>query len=168
MLAAKGYRTELYLESGRSVRPKGAMLHDETGRDWPYTSVLFANFKRNCGDVEQASDDRSAIAYFGYTPRAGCLTLPEKSIDDWSFVGVVRSIDYSRPGGLPAASNGFLDLINIWKRPEKNYRGDYEHTFKGGMLSFGSGLPRLFKLDRIYRLEFPPWSQINWRGYVSP
>jgi hypothetical protein len=169
MLAAKGYRSELKLrETGRFIRPAGAMLHDESGRDWPYTSVLFTGFSRSGGDREEAADDRAAIRYFGYEPRAGRLKLPESSIDDWDPLGEVSAINYYRPGGLPAKSNSFFDLINIWKRPEKDYRGEYEHTFKADWLVFGSGLPRLFRLGKVYRLEFPPWSEISWRGYVRP
>jgi hypothetical protein len=169
MLAAKGYRCELKSEeTGRFLRPPGAMLHDESGRDWPYTSVLFCSFSRNGGDREEAADDRAATRYFGYTPRAGRLVLPKLSIDDWTPLGEVRAINYYRPGGLPAKSNSFFDLINIWKRPEKDYRGEYEHTFEDGWFVFRTGLPRLFKLGRTYRLEFPPWAQIGWRGFVSP
>lgn len=169
MLARKGYNTELFLEgSKRKIRPKGSMFHDESGSDWPYTSVLFMPFSRRGGDEEAASVDSAAIRYFGYEPRAGSLVLPESDIDDWDALGEVRAINYSRPGGLPAKSNGFFDLISIWKRPAKNFRGDYEHTFKDGWLIFSTGLPRLFKLESIYRLEFPPWSELSWRGFVKP
>lgn len=169
MLARKGFATELFLEgTRRKVCPKGSMFHDESGNDWPYTSVLFMPFSRRGGDAEEAENDRAATRYFGYTPRAGSLVLPERDIDDWEPLGEVRAINYSRPGGLPAQSNNFFDLINIWKRPEKNYRGDYEHEFKDGWFLFRTGKPQLFKLNSIYRLEFPPWSEINWRGFVRP
>jgi hypothetical protein len=173
MLAAKGYKTTLFLESGRRVRPRGAMLHDESGDDWPYTSILFHPFTRGGGwndrEEDEAAQDQFAIDYFGYTPRPGRLELPDdENIADWDALGEVRRINYYRPGGLPAASNSFFDLIDIWRRPEKNFRGHYEHEFKDGWLIFKTGLPRLFKRNAVYCLEFPPWSTINWRGFVTP
>jgi hypothetical protein len=168
MLAAKGSRVAMRLVTKGIVRPRGTMLHDESGSDWPSTSVLFMPFSRSGGDVDAAADDATAEKYFGYVPRAGSVTLPVENIDKWSFVNEVRAIDYTRPGGLPAQSNSFFDLINIWKRPAVNYRGDYEHEFKSGWFIFKTGAPALYRLNSIYRLEFPPWSTINWRGFVTP
>jgi hypothetical protein len=169
VLVAKGTRVELELEGGGVVRPHGSMLHDESGADWPYGSVLFCPYKKGGGDIDKAEGNQSAIDYFGYTPRAGKLNLPDyESIDDWDYVGVVESILYFRPGDLPAQSNNFFDFLSIWRRPRENYRGEYEHTFKRGWLVFGSDRPRLFRLGSCYRMEMPPWSVVNWRGFVSP
>ena len=159
MLAAKGYRTELFLEGGRRVRPKGAMLHDESGEDWSNTSVLFMHFSRHGGSV----DDTIAQKYFGYVPREGSLDLPPESTRNWDQLGEVWKIHYSRPGATPTSRTGFFDF-----RPTKNFKGDYTHEFKGGWGIFRTGLPILFKLGSIYRLEFPPWSEISWRGFVRP
>jgi hypothetical protein len=173
MLAAKGYRTDLKLVSGRTVRPRGAMLHDESGRDWPYRSVLFMSFKKGGGwterEDEEAEDNSDAIRYFGYQPRAGRLELPDETrVEDWDFVDDVHAINYSRPGAQPAESNGFLDFLNILGRPNKNFKGDYTHTFKHGWLIFAGWSPALYRLRSIYRLELPPWAEVSWKGFVTP
>ena len=173
MLVAKATRVWLWLaDSNEDLAPRHPMLHDETGKEWPYTSVLFASYAKRGGDLEAARDDKLAIKYLGVRPKAGLVDLPPESLKTWRFISEVRAIDYTRPGGDSAISNSFLDFLSIYKRPARSLRGDYEHEFKGGWLIFKTGLPALYSRihnsSRVYRLEFPPWSKINWRGFCKP
>ena len=67
MLAAKGKNVTLFLRSGRRVKPRGAMLHDETGQWWSPRSVLFMPFSRSDGGrfENAAAKDKPAEMYFG-------------------------------------------------------------------------------------------------------
>jgi hypothetical protein len=148
MLVAKGYRAAFRLAGKKRVvaaPASAAMLQDPSGRDWSRCSLLFSTFTRKGG----ATSYRPAVEYFGYDPKEGVVTLPPKALSEWNFVGEVDYIRYDRPG--------------------TKYKGKYDHHFKGsGWFGFQKSFPRLYRRNRIYRLELGSGCVVNWRGLVVP
>jgi len=160
MLVATCWHITMVLESGRRIKPRGAALHDSTGRDWPKNSVLIMPFERT-GEVLKNPDKEAKR--WSATPEnvhRGVAEQPPRALSAWRRVGCVEKIDYERYG---------------------EHADRYTHTFDshgdkgdGGpiskMLLFETGIPHpvLYSLNGKYRLELPPGFQFNWRGFVWP
>lgn len=157
MLIAKGYNVSFKMGSGRVSAPKRyAMLHDPEGRTWPANSVLVAPFSKDGLEI----DDDFAESYFGDPPMGGSIVLPPRVMREWSEVGAVEKIEYSR--------------VRPYNMPTK-YEGDYYHFFDGseGALSvlslfFKAPTPTLYRRRRALRLELPQWASLNERGFIWP
>ena len=141
MLIAKGYRVALRMDDGRIVRPRGALLHDESGQAFPRGRVLIAGFKKTGKPVRKTK-------FFGpdYQPHEGVLSLPgDRSqlvrLSSWRVIGDVEHIEYDRVGEHAAA---------------------YEHDFRN------EAMPRLWKRAGAYCLELRRGTVFSWRGFVEP
>lgn len=157
MLIAKGYAPVFFLASGgqrRGLRG-AALLHDESGERWPYTSGLVMPFSRR--GAEDCNDDL-AQRYFGddYVVRCASVDLPPRSLKEWHRLGEVSRAKYRREGA--------------------EHAGHYEHDFGedegGGFFSFfkksPGKLPILYSREGALRIELGPGAVWNWRGIVSP
>jgi hypothetical protein len=145
MLIAKGYAVGFKLDGLRNLvrAPRTyAMLHDPSGEDFPKDMVLVDSFDRGAGTVREPD----ATSYFGYQPRRGTIHLPSRDLKNWTRLGSVDAIDYTRPG---------------------EHRGDYRHEFASGWI-FPGVKPILYKQKRMLLLHFQNGSIINWRGFVWP
>jgi hypothetical protein len=151
LLIAKGFAPAFTLATGGERRaPQGAaLLHDESGDDWPYESGLVMRFNR----AGKECDDALAEKYFGegYALRCGAVRLPPRDLREWDPLGDVTRLEYVR--------RGFA------------HPGDYEHTFgRVGVMRwlFGAALPILYARGAALRLELGRGAEWNWRGIVSP
>ena len=145
-LDAKGWNVTLVLDSGRKVRgAKGAaLLHDESGRQWPADSGLIMPFSRRGSEPLEDADGKTR-KYFGddYALRAVRVALPPASLRSWTRVGRVARIDYTRRGA-------FAD--------------DFYHPFERAGLVWKTDLPVLYRRGRVLRIEgVRRWS---WRGFL--
>ena len=165
MLVTQGYRVSFIMAGGKTVKPPAsyALMHDESGRDWPRFSGLVGAVK-TAGRSGEPISDRAAKDYFGYAPCAFEASIPsgdERHLRNWKSVGDVEEILYSR-----RRSNG---------APAK-HRGDYYHPIRQkvpGLLSrlLSFVLPagaKLYRRGRWYRIELASGCVWNWRGIVSP
>ena len=147
MLLAKGWAVALTLESGRKVRGAhgAALLHDESGRDWPKCSGLVMPVRK----TKRPLSDSNAKRYFGneYNVREAVVTLPTQQLSAWDLIGHVTQIDYSRLG---------------------QYEDDFYHPFSRTGWIWKSPYPRLYRLDRKLRLDLGSGCVWNWRGIVTP
>lgn len=149
MLIAKGFSPRFFLASGseRHAVRGAALLHDERGDDWPYSSGLVMRFTRK-GD---ACADDLAQKYFGegYALRCGAVVLPPKDLREWDVVGEVSRIEYKRKG--------------------TSYPGEFQHTFGEQRFLFSSGaLPLLYVRGDAMRLELGSNARWSWRGIERP
>lgn len=149
MIIAKGYRVVLRKVGGGVIRPVAsyALLHDPEGGVWPKCSGLIAPFTRRRREIK----NKTAFDYFNYDPRGGSLILPPRSLREWSDLGEVDGIDYTRPGDKEIAG-------------QNNTR--YTHDFDRGMV-FKKDFPHVFKRGTLYRIELGVCTW-NWRGIVTP
>lgn len=158
MIIVKGTRTRFHMaDGGPMVRPKGAMMHDPSGRHWPKNSLLIGPFERG---TKLPTIDRYKGApkeYLGrqYNPHVGSVDLPPKALSQWETVGEVDRIDYYRPG--TKAPGGYRHTFNA-------PRGVYHvlHAVKG------KGRAVLRKCGRFYRLDMSKGSIADGRGIVWP
>lgn len=144
MLIAKGFRVIFKMKGGKTVKPPAgyAMLHDEDGRDWPRCSSIVIPIRVAGGPVK----DAKARAYFGHLPAAGRAVLPPRSLSEWTRVGEIDEVLYTRrrPRGLPAS-----------------HQSDYYHPIEKGTAT-------LYRRGRWYRMELGSGCQWNWRGIIKP
>jgi hypothetical protein len=152
-LINKGRACHFIMKEGPDVHCGGGMLHDPSGRWWPKNSILCGPFKK----VRAASDDEGSpqsTHYLGSSHRAsiGVVDTPPRAISDWTYVGEVDEIRYTRMGR---------------KRP-----GRYFHIFsKPGALATiikGKGKARLYRHGRFCRLDLPRDAILDSRGLVWP
>jgi hypothetical protein len=157
MLIVKGTSIRLHMEDGPMVRPRGAMMHDPTGRHWPKTSLLIGPFKKEGGKVDPKKYEGAPKEYLGrnYNPKEGSVNLPPKNLSYWEDVGVVERIDYVRPG--TKAPGGFRHSFN---KP----RGVYHvlHAVKGKRHVM------LRRCGQFYRLDLGKGAIADERGIVFP
>lgn len=137
MIVAKGYAVTLTLEDGQKLRGP-ALLHDESGKDWPSCSSLVAAFRKT---QEHLKDVRG---YFGavYQVRRGELQLPPRDLSAWTRVGAATEITYSRHG---------------------EHADDYYHPF-----GEKSALPIVYRRGGVLRIELGRGCKWNWRGIIRP
>lgn len=128
------------------------MLHDPSGRAWPARSVLVGPFR---GNLRRAAPDEVSPAarhYLGgsHDPKIGSVDTPPKDLGQWTYVGDVERIRYTRTGR---------------KSP-----GRYQHPFNEGLMAMihGRRKVRLYRRGRYYRLELPRGAMLDARGYVWP
>ena len=147
MLVVKGFRAIFKMEDGQTVRPPAghAILHDESGKDWPRCAALIAAIKTHPNDPPVS--DAAAKSYLGAEPRVGSTTLPPRALGSWSRVGRIEEFLYTRrrPRDLPG-----------------KLQDDYYHPIEKGVAT-------LFEWRRgIYRVELGRGCLWNWRGIVRP
>lgn len=160
MLVAKCYSNTLVLKDGRRIRPRGAALHDSSGKSWPKNSVLFSVFAKSGGDLRDLDKEARRWSKTPENVRAGSLELPPKSLGEWCLVGVVEKINYTRYG---------------------EHADKYTHSFDGHGNKSGDGPisaamlfeentphPVLYSRRGLYRMELPRGAVFNWRGFVWP
>ena len=99
-LICMGSRVVLTLKSKRAVRVPGAYLYDPTGSLWPSCSLLFTTFSRLNEPATDAEMKGLPTWYFGrgYEGRVGKLSIPSKSLGEWTRVGEAIEIEYTRGG----------------------------------------------------------------------
>lgn len=146
-LIAKGRGVTFELTNGDEVHCSGAMMHDPSGRWWPSKSVLVGPARLRESKIEIEGDAR---AYFGRSDgHVGRVNTPPKALGDWSYLGEVADIFYTRSG---------------------RRSGYYRHSFNEGLMALlrGKKRVRLYKRGRFYRLELPRGAQLDDRGFVQP
>jgi hypothetical protein len=152
MLICKGSRVRFILKDDREISPRGALLHDPTGRYWPKDSMLVVSFKRGGRRATDAERKGAPKDYLGrnHEARVGSVELPPRSLSEWQYVGDIKTILYVRPGT---------------KAP-----GSYYHHFGGRRLAalFKSGKAKLYKRGSTYRVELGSGSIADDRGIVYP
>jgi hypothetical protein len=140
MLIAKCHALALHLKDGGTVRPRGVLLHDPSGKYWPKTSCLITSFKKTGTSLEDPTDEEVAWAHDPKSVRVGSAFVPAaRSMSSWTRIGDVSKVDYRRYG---------------------EYADEYVHEFKGKAM--------LYRKQRVYRLELGRGATFNWRGFVSP
>ena len=146
MLIARGTAVRLVLVDGSSHRPRGAILHDESGKDWPSTSVLIMPFQRSGQPL--ANPPQSAVDHFGDTfeIHRGEVDTPARDLREWRRVGEVRQAFYTRHGHV--------------------HPGRKQHVFgeKRMFVLAGASLPVLYVHQGVHRLELAAGSSWTWRG----
>jgi hypothetical protein len=152
MIIAKGQDVAFKLQSGRIVRPRGSMLHDPTGQDWPKDSLLVASFRRSgwpATDAEKSGDPKN---YLGrqYEAHVGIVNLPPKSLSEWKHIGDVATIYYERPGT---------------RAP-----GRFYHHFGKRRIEvfFKKGSATLYKREAAYCVDLGSGAIADDRGIVFP
>src|SRR5262249_25505694 len=131
MLTAIGYHVELKLASGRLIHPRGVMLYDFTGRDWPKSSVLIGNKPE--GHLVKPTKSR----WFGVDSYHALKTAPYEiipgtknqllSLDNWNHLGEIKSLKRYERG---------LEHPDRWisepqSEPDlRNPKGAYHHSFQ--------------------------------------
>ena len=148
-----GSRVVLTLKSKRAVRVPGAYLYNPTGSLWPSCSLLFTTFSRLNEPATDAEMKGLPTWYFGrgYEGRVGKLSIPSKSLGEWTRVGEAIEIEYTR-GGYRAPGRFFHPF---GKRSI--------HTLFRKM-----DLPVLYRQPGAYRLELGSGCRVDDRGIVKP
>jgi hypothetical protein len=153
MLVVKGRRIVVHLTAGKKLYAS-AMMHDETGKQWPRTSVLLASFRK----IGTPLDD---MTYFGedYTPHEGVLEIQGelravKALSSWRLVGQAIEIDYDRKGG---ALKGVSE-----KDYEPFKKNAYKHDFKKPVNVYRH------RSGKALRIELGPSARLNWKGFIYP
>jgi hypothetical protein len=160
VLIVKGHAVIFELDDGKEIRPRASlgMAHDPDGEAWPKRSVLIASYKRGRGAPAEYKGPARAYLGRNYKPRQGTMELPPRALAEWTYVGRVSQIFYERPGTRAPG-----------KYRHKFGKGDHFHRlFKGN-----GPMPRLYRspalrCGTVYRLELPPGSVADDRGYVWP
>lgn len=157
-----GTGVRLHMVSGGMVRPRGSMIYDPSGRDWPKCSLLIASRGK---EVRKATPDEyeGAPKHFlgkNHVIQAARIDYPSKTVSDWEKIGLVKRVDYIRGG--TKAPGGFRHSIH---KPRGVYR------LLHGVLNFVSGGKKpavLRKRERFYRLDLPDGCIVDDRGIVYP
>lgn len=158
MLTVKGTRIRLHMaEGGPLIRPRGAMMHDPTGKAWPKNSLLLGPFKKEGKPVNPRNYEGAPKEYLGrnYNPKEGSVNLPPKGLAAWEDVGVVERIDYVRPGSK--APGRYTHKFNT-------PRGVYHilHAVKGKRRVM------LRRCGQFYRLDLGKGAIADDRGIAFP
>jgi hypothetical protein len=144
VLTVKGHRGLFLLADGREVSGS-PLLHDDSGVDWPSSSILVVRIFRD----DAALTNKTAQRYYGdgYDLKKGHVFTPTKRLSSWKAIGPVREVFYTRPGNI---------------KP-----GPYRHPFDDrrlfGMLPAGKSA-MLYELGEALRLELPPGGVWDRRG----
>jgi hypothetical protein len=151
----KGRACRFEMKDGPDVSCAGAMIHDPSGRHWPKNSVLCGPFRAR---VRRASDDEyrgAARDYLGTTHQAsvGVVQMPPRSLGEWTYVGEVDRIFYTRTGR---------------KRPGRYQHPFFKPTALATLVRGRRGKVRLYRRGQFCRLELPRGAQLDNRGYVYP
>jgi len=152
VIICKGIRVIVDLDkSGKRAVfwPKSwGKMHDPDGKDWPKDSMLVIPYKVTGEPIDYGP----ARHYFGdsYDTQSGEVTLPPREMKQWTRIGEVRRIWYTRPG--------------------TSHPGPFRHEVGGGWLEMILGKRRaiLYRRPRAYRLEFPDGLIADARGFVHP
>lgn len=131
-----------------AFRSSCGMMHDPYGESWPYTSVLIGPYKKTSKKIKP---DGPTMRYLGsdYDPRAGSITVPSRSLKDWTRVCDVESIEYRRTGTIAPV--------------------DFEHEFERETWLLKTPTPVvLYELNEYARLEFTDHAVLDEHGFVAP
>lgn len=133
------------MKDGRTVRApiRYALLHDESGRDWPGCSALVMPIQTHRDD--ETVDDRAARSYFGTQPLGGYGDTPSRNLSRWRYAGEIEQIDYTRE----------------CPKRECQLEDDYWHPIE-------NGTAHLYRLGRLLRIELGSGCKWNWRGIIRP
>jgi hypothetical protein len=145
MLVAKGFGVICRMTDGRTIRApfRYALLHDESGHDWPSCSALVMPIQIRRDD--EPVDDSAARSYFGTQPLGCDGETPSRNLSRWRPVGQIDQIDYTRE----------------CPKRECRLEDDYWHPIERGEA-------RLYRLGRMLRIELGGGCKWNWRGIVRP
>jgi hypothetical protein len=141
----------------RLLCPRGAMIHDPSGKHWPKCSLLIAPMGRGGRKAKPEEYEGAPKHYLGRTYQAKIVELEFPSASgDWETIGKIDRIDYVRGG--TKAPGGFTHKMNA-------PRGVYKvtHFLKGGRADV-----TLRKSGSYYRLDFPRGCILDDRGIVYP
>ena len=150
MLIRKGTRVVLDLRDGRSVvcPAKWGMFHDPDGHEWKQSQVLVIPYSET-GEVIEYGPARS---YFGsgYDIIHGESDPPPRALTQWTKVGALKKIWYTRPG--------------------TRHPGPFKHKVGDGWLDWLLGKRRAFLYRRrgAFLLDFPDGLTADARGCVHP
>lgn len=153
-LMVKGTHVRIVLDSGAAllVPARYGLLHDPTGREWPFCSVLVGPYREGRRrPIEPSSKVRQ---YFGRKASLyeGEVTMPPRAMKEWRQIGTaIRGRIYYLRGGT-------------------KYPGRFRHRFNKGwtaMLLGKKGVV-IYRAGRFLRIELPDGCTIDDRGFVIP
>lgn len=159
-LIHKARSVRIFMADGRTIKPRGDMLHDPSGRAYPKSALIIGPFRKGGHSVPDNKFEGAPRYYLGrgYRGRYGSVRLPPKNLRQWQFVGYVSKgdpedgeIQYTRTGSR--APGGFYHAFNK--------RG------LGSMFN-GRGRVRLYRYGSFYRLQMPRGAIVDDRGFVWP
>ena len=157
MLLVKGDHITLTLADGRTATPPNGygLMHDVDGpgpKMIPRNVFLIGPFTKG-GRASDKDVSWEAEKYLGrgYKVCKGSVNLPDRdarfSAEDWTFMGLVRRIDYMRTGEM---------------------RVGVHHVFKDRQFVVIPVSTKLMRRGRWFRLQLPATCIINERGFVRP
>jgi len=139
MLIAKGSHLVITLDDGRTIKPGGMMLHDESGQDFPAKRCLITSISKTKQPVRKTK-------WFGptYVPYHATVSIPGARgelirTSSWTCLGEVSKIEYDRVG---------------------EHEDRYQH-------SFASPKPLLLRRGRVLCLVMRGKTKMNWRGFLD-
>jgi hypothetical protein len=145
VIVARGYDVVIFVGE-QTLRPRGEILHDESGREWPSDEALVMPFRKTGKPIERVP--RTARKHFGegYKPLRGVVDLPSRRTR-WQEIGIVDRIEYIRRGD--------------YHDPEGHY-----HDFgeRGAFSFWGKKKPTLYKHGEVLRIAGVTWT---WVGAVG-
>ena len=157
-LLCLGHHVAFELEN-KTIHASGSLLFDASGKHWPKCSVLVTAFKHS-GD-EPSRENGKARKWFGkdYEIKQGSVSIPSRDLSQWTEVGRVERIYYSREGEHEGGFDhqfGSASSIGL------------SALFNADALSFKSQQPLLYKRGAAYRLELGSGCIVDKRGFVRP
>ena len=161
-LIAKATAVRLHMADGRLIKPRGTMMHDESGRAWPRNSLIIGPFKPNTHGPVPDNRFEGAPRYYlgrGYKARYGTVNLPPRSLRAWKFVGYASR-------GEP--EDGEIQYVRRGIRAPGGFYHPWNKPMLFGLIQGGKGRVRLYRYGAFYRLEMPRGATVNDRGFVRP
>lgn len=93
-LTRLGSAVSVETEDGSVIDLRGSLLYDETGGAWPSCSLLIAGFSRVGSPAEPTKFARRWSKEHEW--RAGSITLPPRSLNEWSKGPRIAAVNYTR------------------------------------------------------------------------
>jgi hypothetical protein len=153
VLVVKAHAVSFVMRGGRRIKPPATagLIHDENGQHWPRCSVLVMPYRPG---TRRGQLTTAARRYFGagYDARVSTLDLPPRDLGDWTELGAVERIFYTRAGAIFGGTR-------------------FQHKYKAGGWHFaftGRRAATLYRRGGAYRLELGAGCVVNRRGFVAP